>query len=433
MEIHKRRSIDHEDERARNRRIFAYFAPLILTGVLASPYGNLADIAVSFMLKDRLHASATQVSLFRLIVTLPLLASALIGLARDHWNPLGRRDRGYILVFAAITALVYVVMSAARLSYAGLVAGMFAANILMLFVTAATQGLLAQVGQDNRMSGRLAVVFNTVAYVPVVGGAFLGGVFAEHVSPGATFAMLGGVSLALALFGLWKPATVFDRAYDKPAAEAGRPWQDLQRLLRSRAVYAPILLPLLWNFAPAFTTPLQFHIVDALHAPDSVYGDYLALYFVGFIPFFPLYGWLLGRVSFRLLLWIGVAVGGPNLAILLFIHSPGELLAWAAPMGGLGAIGWCAMSDLAIRSCPKGLHGTLMLLAAAAGTRGFRFSDILGAALYDAAPKTGFELGVAISILASVLCLPVILLVPREIMQVQEGVGPNAADPLEPR
>lgn len=419
-------------ERGRDWRIFRYFAPLTLLVTLISPHGNLADIAVTFMLKDRLHASATQVSLFRLVVTVPLLASVLVGLARDHWNPLGLRDRGHILIFGALTAAAYLAMGTSRLGFPSLVAGMFAANILMLFVSGAHQGLLALIGQENRMSGRLTVVWQTVAFVPVVGGSLIGGVFAEKVSPSATFLILAAASAGLALFALWKPAEVFDHAYDQPAAKAGQLWADMRRLLRSRAIYAPILLPFLFNFSPGFVTPLQFHITNELHAPPSVYGDFFALYFLGFTPVFLLYGWLLSRVSFRVLLWFGLAIGGPNLAILPFIHSPDVLLALAVPMGAFAAIGWCAICDLAIRSCPRGLQGTLMLLTAAAGVLGYRFSDVLGARLYDLAPGAGFTLGIGISVLTSLLCLPVVLLVPRAVMEIREGVGPAATDVAEP-
>ncbi len=420
------------ERRGRSWRIFGYFAPLTLLVALISPNGNLADIAVTFMLKDRLHASATQVSLFRLVVTLPLLASVLVGLARDHWNPLGRRDRGHILIFAGLTAAAYLAMTTTRLGFPSLVAGILAANVMMLFVNGAHQGLLALVGQENRMSGRLAVVWQTVSYVPVVGGSFLGGEFAEKVSPAMTFCVLGVISAALALFALWKPKDVFDHAYDQPVAKAGQLWADVPRLLRTRAIYAPILLPFLYNFSPGFVTPLQFHVTNELHAPPSVYGDFFSLYFLGFTPLFLLYGWLLRRVSFRALLWFGLAVGGPNIAILPFIHSPQALLAIAAPMGALAAIGWCAICDLAIRSCPPGLQGTLMLLTAAAGTLGYRFSDVLGARLYDLAPASGFTLGIGISVLSSLLCLPVVLLVPREVMDIREGVGTAGTDVAKP-
>ena len=410
----------------RDLQIFGYFAPLTLLIMLAAPVGTLADIAVTFMLKDHLHAGALQIALFRVAVTLPLLASAVFGLARDHWNPLGWRDRGHVLIFAALTAVAYVAIALTPLSYAGLVAGMLMVNVLMMFVSGAHQGLLALIGQENRMSGRLTAVWQMFVYIPVVAGSFLGGELAEKVAPQTTFLMLGVLSAGLALFAIWKPAAVYAHVYDQPAAKGGDVWSDVRRLLRTRAIYAPILLPFLFNFTPGFNTPLQFHITNELHAPPSAYGDFFSMYFLGFTPFFVLYGWLVKRVSFRILLWTGLAIAGPNLAILPFIHSAGTLLVIAAPMGALAAIGWCAICDLAIRSCPQGLQGTLMLLVTAAGLLGTRFSDVLGSRLYDVAPASGFTLGIGISVATSLLCLPVVLLVPREVMEIREGEDPAA-------
>ena len=365
--------------RAQNWKIFSYFAPLTLFVALIGPAGTLADIAVTFMLKDKLHASATEVSVFRLIVTLPLLASAAFGLARDHWNPFGRRDRGLILIFAILAAATYAGMSVVKLSYAGLVAGMLTATIFTLFLNASHQGLLALIGQESRMSGRLAALWNLVAYIPVVGGSFLGGVFAEKLSSAGTFMILAGGALCLAVFALWKPAAVYAHAYDREEAKGGRLLEDVRRLLRSPAIYAPILLPFLFNFCPGFGTPFQYYMTNDLHAPPSAFANFWALYYAGFTPFFLLYGWLIGRVSFRILLWVGTIVAGPNVAILLVLHSASALLAFAPLMGAMAAIGWCAYGDLAIRSCPRGLHGTLMLLTATAGTLGYRFSDVFGA------------------------------------------------------
>eukprot|EP01037_Dinobryon_pediforme_P018373 gene18373-18643_t len=409
---------------ARDLQIFGYFAPLTLLVMLASPVGMLADIAVTFMLKDKLHAGATTIAMFRLAVTLPLLASAAFGLARDHWNPLGWRDRGHILIFASLTAVAYVAIALTPMSHVGLFAGMLMVNVLMMFVSGAHQGLLALIGQENRMTGRLSAVWQMFVYIPVVTGSFLGGELAEKVAPQTTFLILGALSAGLALFAAWKPAAVYAHVYDQPMAKGGDVWSDVRRLVRTRAIYAPILLPFLYNFTPGFSTPLQFHITNELHAPPSAYGDFFSLYYLGFTPFFLLYGWLVKRVSFRILLWTGVAIAGPNIAILPFIHSAGTLIALAAPMGALAAIGWCAFCDLAIRSCPQGLQGTLMLLVTAAGLLGTRVSDVLGARLYDIAPASGFALGIGISVVVSLLCLPVILFVPREVMEIREGEDP---------
>src|SRR5215467_10661273 len=89
-------------------RVFLYFGPLTLLVYLSLPHGYLLDIATSYMLKNQLHATATQVSLFRLLTALPVYLSVLFGFARDLWNPLGLRDRGYFLVFASTSAAIFI-------------------------------------------------------------------------------------------------------------------------------------------------------------------------------------------------------------------------------------------------------------------------------------------------------------------------------------
>src|SRR5260370_369959 len=95
--------------------IFLYFSPLTLLVYLALPHAYLLDIATSYMLKDQLHASATEVSMFRLLTAIPVYLSFVFGLTRDLWNPFGLKDRGYFLLFASATAAVYLWMASSTL------------------------------------------------------------------------------------------------------------------------------------------------------------------------------------------------------------------------------------------------------------------------------------------------------------------------------
>src|SRR5450631_3206107 len=156
-------------------RVFLYFGPLTLLVYLVLPHGYLLDIATSYMLKNQLHASATQVATFRLLTAIPVYLSFVFGLTRDLWNPLGLRDRGFFLIFAPATAAIFIWMALSPLSYAGLFVGMILVMLSFRFVTAAYQGLIALVGQEQLMSGRLSALWNIVMSVPYIAGAFASG------------------------------------------------------------------------------------------------------------------------------------------------------------------------------------------------------------------------------------------------------------------
>src|SRR5208282_5912952 len=145
-----------------------YFGSLTLFIYLATPAGYLLDIQTSFLLKNQLHATATQISMFRLITGIPIYFAFTFGLLRDQWNPFGLRDRGFFLIFAPATAIVFIVLACSNLSYRGLLAGMLLAMLLSRFLAAAYQGLIALVGQERLMSGRLSVLWNVVMSVPII-------------------------------------------------------------------------------------------------------------------------------------------------------------------------------------------------------------------------------------------------------------------------
>jgi hypothetical protein len=122
-----------------------YFGWLTLFLYLATPTGYLVDIQVSYFLKNQLHASATQISIFRLVTAIPVYFAFAPGLIRDLWNPFGMRDRGYFLIFAPVTAGAFIWMAVSRISYQGLLIGMLLAMLASRFLAAAYQGLIALV------------------------------------------------------------------------------------------------------------------------------------------------------------------------------------------------------------------------------------------------------------------------------------------------
>src|SRR5206468_771547 len=129
------------------RRIMAYFVVMALTIGVAAPYGGLFDIPISFVLKNKLHLSAHDVANFRFWVAVPLYLSFAFGFARDMWNPLGMRDRGYFVLFGAMGAVVFAgfafAPAAFSVSYAGLVIAVVAVTIAFNFLWAAWTGLSA--------------------------------------------------------------------------------------------------------------------------------------------------------------------------------------------------------------------------------------------------------------------------------------------------
>jgi MFS family permease len=407
---------------------YVYFGVLTLLVYLLAPNSYLVDITTTYMLKNNLHASATQVSIFRLLTAIPIYFAFIFGFVRDLWNPFGLRDRGYFMIFAPVVALVFVWMALSRLSYQGLFLGMFLVMLSSRFISAAYQGLLALVGQERLMSGRLSALWQIVSSLPVLAGAFASGWMAEHLRPAQTFLLLAILAGLVALTGLWKPAAVFRGTYERPQARGSDMIGDIKRLFKHKAIYPAVLLIFMFQFAPGSNTPLQYYLTNHLHASDAIYGDFQGIFAAAFIPVFLLYGWLCKRVSLDKLLFWGIVISIPQMVPLVFIHSAAGALWAAAPIGAMGGIAAGALFDLAMRSCPPGMQGTLMMMVEAGNLLSTRGGDLLGSMIYASSPTNGFLYCVISITVVYALMLPVLRLIPRELLATTDGQANPAVE-----
>ena len=407
-------------------QVFLYFTPLTLLVFLVLPNGYLLDIATSFMLKNRLQATPEQIANFRLLTAIPVYLSFAFGLARDLWNPFGIRDRGFMLIFGGITAVLFVCMSQAALTYGVLLAGMLAVMFAFCFVAAAARGLLALVSQEQLMSGRLSALWNAVSSAPYAAGAFASAYLAQSLSPEQMFLLVALLCGAIALLGLWKPAAVFNHAYDRPEARASNFAGDIRRLVRHKACYPAVLLVCLSQFSPGTNTPLQFYLTNELHLPDAVYGNFLGISQGAYIPACLLYGVLCKRLPLANLLLIATLAYIVQALPLLLVHSTATALWVALPMGLINGFAFAAFWDLSLRSCPTGLQGTLMMLVAGGYELAYRAGDLLGARIYGSGATHGFLSCVILATATSLLMLPVLKLIPRDLITTADG-EPNPA------
>lgn len=398
------------EEAHATRAVVGYFTPITLLVYLTNPVNQFLDYATSYMLKDHLHASPAQVSVFRLILALPVYVAVIFGLTRDLWSPLGRRDRGYFIVFGLVTALIFIVLAFVKLTFMGLLVGMFLATLSFRFVNSAFQGLMALVGQEKLMAGRLSSLWNVVLTFPLAVGALAGGWVAEHLSPRGTFLAAAALISLIALFGLWKPRAIFAHAYDRPEAQGLDLWGDIRRLFAHKAVWAPVLALFLFQFSPGSNTPLQYYLTDRLHASDAVYAQYNAIFLAAFLPLYAGYAWLCRRFTLRALLFWGALLCIPQMIPLAFIHTPAQALIVAAPIGIMGSLLAPALYDLAIRSCPPGLQGALMMLVDGAYFLSYRAGDLLGSWVYQASPRYGFVWDVVLTSAVYALILPIVMI-----------------------
>lgn len=182
-----------------------------------------------------------------------------------------------------------------------------------------------------------------------------------------------------------------------------------------------MLITFLFQFAPGSNTPLQYYLTDVLHASDAIYGDYLAVYYASFIPVYFLYGYLCKRVSLKALLWCGTIITIPQMLPLALVHSATLAVLMAVPIGLMGGVASAAYYDLAMRSCPAGLQGTLMMMVDGVYQLSMRGGDVLGSWIYNSSPAHGFLYCATLTSAVYMLILPLLLLIPKDLIATADG------------
>ena len=409
--------------------IFLYLGILIVLSAFGAPSGGLFDIPISFFLKNRLHLQAHEVANFRLAAAIPLYLSFVFGFIRDIWNPFGMKDRGLMLLFGSISAVLYALFAFTPITYLTLLAAVVLLTTSFLFVASAQNGLTSTIGQQHAMTGQISAAWNVFLSIPTFGALLIGGTLSglledKNSDQAARILFLVGAAImaSIAVFALWRPRDVFDNVRIENGTD-GHPMKDLSRLVRHWPIYPALLIWLLWNFAPGSVTPLQYHLQNALHATDAQWGQWNAIFAASFIPTFIVFGFLCRWFPLKTLLLWGTVAAVPQMVPLLFIHSVTGALIAAVPIGLMGGVATGAYIDLIIRSSPPGLQGTTYMMASSLYFVVTRFGDVLGTNLYD--HYGGFAVCVIAITIVYALMLPSLLLVPRRLIATTDGQTPG--------
>jgi hypothetical protein len=100
-----------------------------------------------------------------------------------------------------------------------------------------------------------------------------------------------------------------------------------------------------------------------------------------------------------------------------------QALIAAVPIGLMGGVATGAYLDLIMRSCPRGLQGTMLMMSSSLYFVVQRFGDVLGTTLYDR--YGGFTVCVIAITLVYALILPALLLVPAALIATADGQAPE--------
>ena len=158
------------------QRIFIYIGTLVFLLAFGQPGGGLIGIPISFFLKNKLHLTAnmswptlSSLLVFPSTCPLPSDSFAIFG-ALLEWE-IG----GFMLLFGASTAGLYVFFAFTPVSSSMLLVESVLLTTSFLFVASAQNGLASTIGKQHVISGQVSAVWNIFTSISIIAALLLGG------------------------------------------------------------------------------------------------------------------------------------------------------------------------------------------------------------------------------------------------------------------
>lgn len=400
-----------ENQIPQRLQIALYFGTLMLTLGLADPLG-IVNLPILFLLKDTLGRRPPTVAAFETIILTPVYFGLFFGFLRDRWRPFGLGDRGYLLLSAPVAVCAYIWLAIRPISFTSLLAAVLLIMVAFQFMDTAAQAMIAAVGQRYRMTGRLSAVAELLEVSPKIIAMLLGGWMVGHANPRTTFLAAAMITALIACQSLWRPDSNFaEHGKVRVVVEDSR--AAVRRLLRHRPLWPTAAILLMWNFAPGWGTSFLYYLSDEVGISSEVFAICKAVHLACIAATALLYGIYCHRKTLRTMLWWGVGLNIFPGVLFLLIHSAPAAIGVSALVGLACGVGNVAVFDLLLRSCPKHLEGSAMMLGFAALTAAEAAGDLLGSFLYD---QSGFLLCLVIDALGTLCILPLLRWVPSGVL-----------------
>ena len=370
----------------------------VLFGVVYFAQGMwyLTDQPITILLKDR-GLTAGQVADFGLITIIPWFIKPVYGLLSDFVPLFGRRRQSYFLLTSALAAA-----TGLSLAWGGWITdgdiwtfdllglttftivegvGLFTLMALGLaFNDVLTDAMMVERGRPLGLTGAFqSVQWACITLASVLVGE-LGGRLAETRSLREAFLLAACfplISLGMGLSFVRETPTRADKA------AFVQTWTAIRATLTGREIWIVAGFIFFFWFSPSFGPAFLYYQTDTLNFSQQFIGRLSALGAVSGVVGALVYAPLSRRLPLKHIINGSIALGvAATLAYLLYRDATSALLITLA-FGPVSMIMNLAFLDLAARACPRHVEATFFAALTSVFNLGSRFSENVGARLYD--------------------------------------------------
>ncbi|HEY7807217.1 MAG TPA: MFS transporter [Croceibacterium sp.] len=410
--------------------LFAFIVVFVgITAVTLSQMQAIGLIPLKNLLKNELHESKSATATFFLLIGMAWYFKPLFGIFIDAFPLFGTRRRSYILLGSGLSVLGFIGLIYTPHSYASLLTVCILINVCMVIASTATGGFMTEKAQALKASGGFASVFQIAYQMSGVIGGPLGGILAAMAFGWVGFA--GAVIMFLPI-----PAAYFflkERRVEVDSSQLlGNTVAQLVNIAKAKSMWAAAGFSFLFYFAPGIQTALFYRQQNTLHMTTGQQGLMLLLNGVFAVITATFYGtYAAKRWPLRKLLFWFILAGAVAQMGYAFYDTMWE----AYIIESLWGLGWAAadmaLSDLYMRSAPKGSEALGFSLMVAVRNLSIFGADALGARVMEAYNLQFSTMAIANGVV-SMIALPFVFLLMGRVVDRTDSPGEAEVIPPAP-
>lgn len=346
-----------------------------------TPSSGIAGQPILYLLKEVMRLSASQSAYFLALMGMAWNIKPVYGILSDFFPLLGYRRKSYLVLVNVLALSSWITLSSMNsYNYYSILVILMTCSMGFAFSDVLCDALMVEKGQPLNMTGRFqAIQWAFISLASVISGIG-GGYVAEHLSYQSIF-------LTASFFPLLTIITTFIVVgEEKKEVDRGKIWTNLaviKEILSWKTFWVVISFIFLWNFSPSFGAPLLYYMRDELGFSKIFIGTLEAIGsgagIIGSLIFWK----YCRKLSIKKLLNISVAIGTISISSYLGLVGIKSAILLYFLVGAIFMIAHLTVLDLAARSCPKGIEGTVFALLMSVFNIGSMGSRFLGGWLYD--------------------------------------------------
>ncbi|MDX1976310.1 MAG: folate/biopterin family MFS transporter [Pseudanabaenaceae cyanobacterium bins.68] len=408
---------------------FSWDPELIAIAIIYFVQGamGLAQLAVSFFLKDELHLSPAEVAALVGIAMLPWTIKPFYGLISDSLPILGYHRRPYILISSLLATTAWLTLAFWVKNPTTATCAIALTSLAVACSDAITDAVVVERARNESLAeaGSLQSFSWTATSLGAVLAAYLGGVLLEQLGSHGVFS----ITAALPLLASLASFAIQEQHEYRPR----RLWQNqltqLRQAFTSKQIILPAAFVFLWQATPTADSAFFFFTTNELHFnPEFLGRVQLVSSIAGLFGVWLFQRYLKNVPMRRIFVWTTLISTILGLSSLILVTHANRQLGiddrWFSMGDNLilsvaGRIAFMPVLVLAARLCPAGVEATLfaslMSIFNLAGLCSYQFGALLTHLL--GITESNFDqlwLLILITNLSTLLPLPLIKWLPEQ-------------------